>query len=223
MAHEQPVPDVIHAAHRWVVDGVVLRLDGLLVNADDALFELATRSAEAFEQRRCFDLARQLRVQREQIIRGYRHAMERGRRVWTLRDFRTRQSDAAWDHARTLSAKAHVHFAPLLRELSGQFANLLGCTVDSFEALPIAPAWVANGYLEARRETGFSAAATLFLDRLFVRYVVDGLGAIYGEVHLMLDAALAAGTGSSTAAWQSADALAAGTRLPGMADGRRQE
>ena len=187
--HEQPIPDVIYAAHRWVVDGVVLHLDGLLVNADDALFELAGRSAEEFDQRRCFDLARQLRARRDQIIGGYRNVMERGRRVWALRDFRARQSDVAWEHARTLGAKAQIHFAPLLGVLTAQFSNLLDCTVESVEALPISPAWVANGYLESRREAGFSAAATLFLDRLFVRYVVDRLGSVYGEVHGMLDAA----------------------------------
>ena len=190
MIQELPIPDVIHAAHRWVVDGVVLRLEGLLINADDALFEMATLSTEEFDQRRCFDLARQLRLQRDQIIGGYRHVMDRGRRVWALRDFRSRSSDAAWEHARNLGAKAQTHFAPLLNVLARDFSDLLECPVDSFDLLPISPTWIANGYIEARREAGFSAAATLFLDRLFVRYVVDRLGGVYGEVHGMLETAL---------------------------------
>lgn len=202
MAQEQPIPDVIYAAHRWAVDGVVLRLEGLLVNADDALFEIAMRSSEEFDQRRCFDLARQLRVQRDQIIGGYRHVMERGRRVWALRDFRPRQTDVAWDHARMLGAKAQIHFAPLLNVLASQFSGLLNCSVENFEVLPISPAWIANGYIEARREAGFSAAATLFLDRLFVRYVVDRLGSIYGEIHGMLETADQVRGRSQSNTWQ---------------------
>ena len=189
MAQDSAIPDVIHAAHSWLVDGVALRLEGMLSNADDALFEMATRSNEEFEQRRCFDLARQLRTQCGQITDGFRNVMERGRRVWALRDFRAPQTDDAWVHARRLGENARIHFAPLLGVLAGEFAVRLNCVVESFEALPISPTWVANGYVEARREAAFPATATLFLDRLFVRYVVDRLGGVYGEVLAMLEAA----------------------------------
>ena len=185
-AFQQPTPTVVYAAHRWVVDGVVLHLQGMLLNADDALFELAARSTDETVQRRCFDLARQLRVQRDQIIGGFRHVMERGRRMWGLRDFRAQEADSAWALAQSLGAKSHVHFGPLLAALCKEFATLLDCNVANFDALPISPTWIANGFLEARRAAGFTSGAADYLDRLFVRYVIDRLGVLYGEVHALL-------------------------------------
>ena len=178
------IPPVVYTAHRWVVGGVVMRLEGLLTNADDALFEMAARGNEAFDQRRCFDLARQLRIQRAQLLGGYRHVLERGSRTWATREFQGPEVDGSWEHAQLLGARARVNFGPLLGVLAAEFASLLECDVPNFEALPISPTWVANSYLESRRAAGLGANP--FLDRLFVRYVIDRLGGLYGEVREML-------------------------------------
>ncbi len=184
---EQQVPTVIYAAQKLIVDGVRARLLGLLVNADDALFELAARCSQDVDRKRCFDLARLLRQQRSELIEHFCRAMNRADRLWARRDFRIHAADPSWLDARLLSTHVRTHFSPLLSAVAANVGRLLEVEVDDPDALPFSPTCVGAAYLESRSMVSdICPEAAPYLDGLFVRYVVDRLGSIYGDALTLL-------------------------------------
>lgn len=184
---DQQVPAVIYAAQKVIVDGVRARLLGLLVNADDALFELAARCSQDEDRKRCFDLARLLRQQRSELIEHFCRAMNRADRLWARRDFRIHAADPSWLAARLLSLHVRTHFSPLLSAVAANVGRLLEIEVQDAEALPFSPTCVGAAYLESRgMVSDICPEAAPYLDGLFVRYVVDRLGSVYGEALTLL-------------------------------------
>lgn len=176
------VPAAIAAAQRLVVEGVRERLLGLLVNADDALFELAARCVHDDDRRRCFDLARALRQHRNGLIENFCRAMNRADRMWLKRDFRAHMDDQAWIEARRLGNNVRLHFGPLLSSVAAHVGRLLDVDIEDPEALPISPTCVGAAYLESRAQiVAEHPEAAAYMDGLFVRYVVDRLGRLYGD------------------------------------------
>lgn len=181
------VPPAITAAQQLVVDGVRERLLGLLVNADDALFELAARCVQDEDRRRCFDLARMLRQQRSELIDNFCRAMNRADRMWVKRDFRAHVDDPAWAEARKLGANVRLHFGPLLSSVAAHVGRLLDTDIEDPEALPISPTCVGAAYIESRSViVAAHPEAAAYMDGLFVRYVVDRLGRLYGDALALL-------------------------------------
>ncbi len=183
----EEVPAAITAAQRLVVEGVREHLLGLLVNADDALFELAARCVHDEDRRRCFDLARLLRQQRNELIENFCRAMNRADRLWQKRDVRAQADDASWAEARRLGANVRLHFGPLLTSVAAHVGRLLDVDIEDPEALPISPTCVGAAYIESRAAiVAVHPEAAPYMDALFVRYVVDRLGHIYGDALAVL-------------------------------------
>ena len=186
---KQQVPAVIYAAQKVIVDGVRARLLGLLANADDALFELAARCTQEEDRKRCFDLARLLRQQRSELIGNFCRAMNRAARLWEIREFRVHGADQSWLDALRLSTHARTHFGPLLSAVATNIERLLEVQIHDPESLPFSPTCVGAAYIESRgMVTDIAPEAAPYLDSLFVRFVVDRLGSVYGEALTLLSA-----------------------------------
>lgn len=177
-----PALELLIHAHQRVVTGVMRLMDGLLEDADIALFELADRAQSEDETRRCFDLARELRNQRQGLLGSLHNALQRSMRLWEQAVPEPDQRDAIWRTAKAVSKKAHVHFGFLLKCIQDECSERLGRAVGRIDELPISPSWIAFAYVHARSIPSLSLAASSTLDRLFVRYVIERMGPIYGSL-----------------------------------------
>jgi hypothetical protein len=75
------------AAMHESVTGELLRLiDGFYSNIEDGLFELAFRTGDEPQRRRCFDLMRELRFRRTGLVKAFARAMDRYGSLWFAAD-----------------------------------------------------------------------------------------------------------------------------------------
>ncbi len=172
--------------HETAQERVGALLSGMFDSAQDALFELAERSDDAEEHRACFDLARDLHQTKDAFRARFLQAFGRAKRIWAARLFEVKSTDQDLWRAQALSDKTSAHFSVLLAEISKRVSELLECDVPAPDALPISPVWVVRCYFEALAEFTEDKKTRQFLNTLFVRFVVDRLGPVYGEVYTQL-------------------------------------
>lgn len=182
--------NVFTAMHQQVTAELLHLMDGLYSNIEDGLFELAFRDEDEAKQRRCFDLMRELRYRRTNLIQTFAKRMQRGVTDWFYQPPHTvrRESDDQLPQARALAGKCASHFGILLQSIAERAAYGTGHTVAP-EDLPISPTRVAHCFLVSCRALKFDEQAIATVQELFGRFILDRLGAIYGDCNHRLEQA----------------------------------
>ncbi len=175
--------DAINAAHHQITGELLHLLDGFYLNIEDGLFELAYRTGEDDQRRRCFDLMRELRFRRAGLVKNFARAMDRFREGWF--EAGSWDSDPGFEReldelVARMADKSASHFAGVLVTIAERVEAANARTFSTGADLPISPVRVAQAFVHSCRSLRFDRASIEIVQELFSRFVLDGLGTIYG-------------------------------------------
>ena len=176
------------AMHHKVTGELLHLMDGFYSNIEDGLFELAYRNEDDAQQRRCFDLMRELRYRRSNLIQTFAKRMQKGIDGWFNDDFDCAAEEGAGftSLADAMAEKCASHFGGLLQNITERTAY--GTGRDPLKVnLPIGPFQVAYNFLVSCRSLEFDEQAIEIVQELFGRFVLDRLGVVYGECNQRLE------------------------------------
>ena len=181
--------NVFSALHQQVTAELLHLMDGLYSNIEDGLFELAFRDGDASNQRRCFDLMREMRYRRTNLIQTFAKRMQRGAPDWFYAPPNDQRGDDEYTAlADAMGEKCGTHFQGLLQSIAQRASHAIGQDLATRE-LPIGPSRIAHCFLLSCRSLRFDQAAIETVQELFERFVLDRLGAIYGRCNHRLERA----------------------------------
>jgi hypothetical protein len=182
---------VFTAMHHKATGELLHLMDGLYMNIEDGLFEFAYRHEDDEEkQRACFDLMRELRFRRSNLIQAFAKRMQRGLDYW-LEDkleFDTEYDVHLDETAQRMSEKCTAHFRILLNNIAERTAHA-SCRSPASVRIPISPYQIAYNFLATCRSLDLDNEAIDIVQNLFERFVLDRLGNIYGDCNSRLEAA----------------------------------
>lgn len=178
--------DTINAAHHEITGELLHLLDGFYLNIEDGLFELAYRSGDDSQRRRCFDLMRELRFRRTGLVKNFARAMDRHRESWF--EVGTQEVAAGFEReldelVARMADKSASHFAGVLVTIAERAEAASARTFSSGADLPISPVRIAQAFVHSCRSLRLDRASIEIVQELFSRFVLDGLGTIYGTIN----------------------------------------
>jgi len=189
MDHTTDPRNVFTSMHHKVTGDMLHLMDGLYSNIEDGLFELAYRhEGNEEQQRRSFNLMREMRYRRSNLIQAFAKRMQRGLEYWFGDKFEyDTEYDVEFDAmARRMSEKCSAHFNILLRNITERTAYATERQVESVN-IPISPYQVSYNFLASCRSLDFDRHSIELVQDLFARFVLDRLGPVYGECNQRLE------------------------------------
>ncbi|MGI9325488.1 MAG: DUF1631 family protein [Pseudomonadales bacterium] len=180
--------NVFSAMHHRVTGELLHLMDGFYSNIEDGLFELAFRNDDAEQRTRCFDLMREMRYRRGGLIQTFAKRMQRAGEGWLGEDRNPPQLPELIIVAQAMSDKCSAHFGALLQEVTERTSYGTDRTATVGE-LPISPYNIAYHFIASCQSLEFDKQAIEIVQDLFARFVLDRLGAVYGECNQRLEAA----------------------------------
>ncbi len=152
------------AMHHTVTGELLHLMDGFYSNIEEGLFELAYRHEDVEQQRRCFDLMRELRYRRSNLIQTFAKRMQKGLEGWFNDSFEydVEQGAEFEQLATEMAEKCSAHFTTLLQNISERAAYGTSRDVDSVN-LPISPFQIAYNFVVSCRSLEFDHE--IFLER----------------------------------------------------------
>ncbi len=181
--------NVFTSMHHKVTGELLHLMDGLYSNIEDGLFELAYRhEGNEAQQRRCFDLMRELRYRKSNLIQAFAKRMQRGIDYWFGDKFEyDTEYDVEFDAmARAMSEKCTSHFNLLLQNIAERTAYATDRSPDKV-SIPVSPYQIAYNFLASCRSLDFDRHSIELVQDLFARFVLDRLGPVYGECNRRLE------------------------------------
>jgi len=188
MGHMGDPRNVITSMHHKVTGELLHLMDGLYSNIEDGLFELAYRhEGNEAQQRRSFDLMREMRFRRSNLIQAFAKRMQRGLEYWFGDKFEyDTEYDVEFDAmARNMSEKCSAHFNILLRNVVERTAYATNRKPENV-SIPISPYQVSYNFLASCRSLDFDRHSIELVQDLFARFVLDRLGPVYGDCNRRL-------------------------------------
>ncbi|HJU25899.1 MAG TPA: DUF1631 domain-containing protein [Rhodanobacteraceae bacterium] len=179
----------------------------LLDNVDDALFDLAEKAESNAAQTQYFDGMREARKKRPLVERLFGEEVARGFGEFAMGRPRTRaeSSDSAAAAARSgqlslvddseleeslavasMVSKADGRLSTALHALNQRLAVICGGHRIDEANNPLGPAALAHAFRSALREFEVDIKVRLIILKLFERYVLNNLDALYNEVNTLL-------------------------------------
>ena len=183
--------NVFTAMHHKATGELLHLMDGLYMNIEDGLFEFAYRHEDDEDrQRACFDLMRELRYRRSNLIQSFAKRMQRGLDYWLGEklEFDTEYDVHLDKVAQQMSAKCTAHFRQLLSNITERTASASGRAVEDVK-IPISPYQIAYNFLATCRSLDLDNEAIEVVQNLFERFVLDRLGNVYGDCNQRLEEA----------------------------------
>lgn len=177
--------NVFTAMHHRVTGELLHLMDGLYSNIEDGLFELAYRTRQDEQKRRCFDLMREMRFQRSRVVQNFAKRLQGAFDAWVTG---TAEEGEPGDQARRMAHKCTAHFSGVLQSLTERAAFALGRDMDR-TGLPIGPHQIARHFIESMRALQFDDQSIEIVEELFSRFVLERLGPVYGECNQRLERA----------------------------------
>lgn len=180
--------NVFSAMHHKVTGDLLQLMDGFYSNIEDGLFELAYRHADPEQQSRCFNLMREMRFQRGKLIQAFAKRMQKNLENWFGDRFQLDlDHDLEYDTlARKMSSKCSSHFTYLLDAIAERTAFAMGKNFEQAN-LPINPYHVSYAFVVSCKSLEFDKHSIEIVQELFGRFVLDRLGAVYGECNQRLE------------------------------------
>jgi len=189
MGHQFDPAKVISALHHRVTGELLHLMDGLYANIEDGLFELAYRTTEESRKRRYFDLMREMRYRKSSLVQGYARRMQHAHDQWFRPDLANEEFDpeiAA--RAGRMAERCMAHFGGVLRNVAERAAFALDCEPD-VSSLPIGPRQIAANFLMTMKTLRFDGHSIEIVQELFIRFVLDRLGQVYGDCNIRMEEA----------------------------------
>lgn len=186
MTESQHACDFDRVHDRYLED-LLRHLDGMFVNFEDALFEIAYRGGDSAEQGRCFDLMRTLRQRRSTLEHAFVEELRCIRRRAFGDTLDSAELDAAEQRAddvrlaMTISRKTRDHFTNLLEALRIKSEVLAGREFTGADELPFSPLCAARAFVRASEMLSLDPGSRHILYQMFERYVMDRLGPLLGR------------------------------------------
>ncbi len=178
---------VFTAMHHRVTGELLHLMDGLYSNIEDGLFELAFRTRDENQKRRCFDLMREMRFQRSRVVQSFAKRLQGSFEAWLRADAED-TSQALNPQGERMAHKSMLHFSGVLRSLSERAGYALGRDLDPTH-LPMGPYQVACHFIQAMKSLEFDDQSIDIVEELFSRFVLERLGSVYGECNQRLEQA----------------------------------
>lgn len=185
MDQQQDPGNVFTAMHHRVTGELLHLMDGLYSNIEDGLFELAFRSRQEAQKRRCFDLMREMRFQRSRVVQNFARRLQGAFDGWlTASPGAIIQPPGS--QARRMAHKCASHFSGLLQSLAERSSFALEREVEVTE-MPIGPHQIAGHFIESMKALEFDDDSIEIVEELFSRFVLERLGTVYGECNQRLE------------------------------------
>ena len=166
--------------HQQVTIEVARLMEGFYSNLEDGLFELAYRDADTQYQGYCFNLMRELRFRRQALMDLFVKRMNQSSTRW----YESAEDGAELGEldqlAMEMSRKCSAHFSGLLGKIAERSEAVAG-RKHSLASLPIGPYQVARQFVHSCHRIDFDTAAIQVVQDLFLRFVLDRMGAAYGQ------------------------------------------
>ena len=180
---------VFTAIHHKVTGELLHLMDGFYSNIEDGLFELAYRhESDEMLHKRYFDLMREMRYRRSNLIQAFAKRMQRGVDYWLGEklEFDTEYDVEFDERARGMSQKSTSHFKILLQDICERTAaatNRLAADVN----VPVSPYQISYNFLASCRSLDFDKSSIELVQELFERFVLDRMGSVYGDCNQRLE------------------------------------
>ncbi|MBS0569952.1 MAG: DUF1631 domain-containing protein, partial [Proteobacteria bacterium] len=195
--------DLLHAVRATALKRLQALVASLFENIDDALFDLAEKAENNAVQTQYFDGMREVRKKRQIIERIYQEQLARLFNDFAAGKLQANKPDAAKAEGDGLSlvedseleeslaiastvAKNESRLARPLFAMNQRLSVLRGGAKVEDATNPIGPAQLCQGFRVAMRELDLNLQTQLIIYKLFDRYVMAGLDALYEEVGAQL-------------------------------------
>jgi len=168
--------------HDLVTEEVTGLMEGFYSNLEDGLFELAYRNTDPEYQRYCFELMRELRYRRPLLMSTFTASLQDAVGQWFAADVDASPvlEPELESLADSMSRKCIAHFSGLLGVLSRRATEITGVS-HALETLPIGPVQISRHFVSSCRRIEFEPSSILVVRELFLRFVLDRLGSVYGR------------------------------------------
>lgn len=181
---------VLNALHHNVTGELLRLIDGFYSNIEDGLFELAYRTQDEGQRRRCFDLMRELRFRRTGLVKAFARNLDRYRALW-FEENEALDAEVHTGHEldqliMRMAEKSSSHFSGVLHCIAERAEMATGRLFESGHDIPISPHRIARAFVVSCRSLKFDHASIEIVQDLFSRFVLDSLGSIYGHCNLRL-------------------------------------
>lgn len=182
--------NVFTAMHQQVTAELLHLMDGFFSNIEDGLFELAFRDEDEAKHKHCFDLMREMRYRRTNLIQTFAKRMQRGVSDWFYQPPHAvnKRSDDYKAQAAAMAEKCEAHFHALLQSIAQRAMYGTGQNTAA-EDLPISPSRIAHCFLLSCRSLKFDEDSIATVQELFGRFILDRLGSVYGQCNQRLERA----------------------------------
>lgn len=169
--------------HNRATEEVAGLMEGFHSNLEDGLFEVAYRNEDPGYQRFCFDLMRELRYRKPLLMSSFTRIMRETSDHWfsePAASVPVALEPGLQTLADTMAGKCMAHFSGLLRILSQRIAAVTGIN-HMPETLPIGPVSLSRMFVASCRESELESSSIEVLRELFLRFVLDRMGSVYGR------------------------------------------
>jgi Protein of unknown function (DUF1631) len=181
---------ILNALHHNVTGELLRLIDGFYSNIEDGLFELAYRTGDEGQRRRCFDLMRELRFRRTGLVKAFARNLDRYRTLWFEEnaglDGEVHTGHELDQLIMRMAEKSSSHFSGVLLCIAERAEVATGRPFSGGSDVPISPHRIARAFVVSCRSLKFDHASIEIVQDLFSRFVLDGLGSIYGHCNLRL-------------------------------------
>jgi hypothetical protein len=175
----------------------------LFENIDDALFDLAEKAENNALQTRYFDGMREVRKKRQLVERMFQEQLSKIFNDFAAGKLQPARAEAVGSSGGDLSlvedteleeslaiasmvAKAENRLARPLFAVNQRLSVIRGGAKIEDSTNPIAPAPLCQAFRQSMRELELNLETKLIVYKLFDRYVMAGLDALYDEVNIQL-------------------------------------
>ena len=190
MQTAKDVRAAFNALHHNVTGELLRLIDGFYSNIEDGLFELAYRTDDDGQRRRCFDLMRELRFRRTGLVKAFARNLDRYRTLWFDADTGAAPELSTGKELDNLvlrmADKSTSHFSGVLSCIAERAEIATGRAFAGPHDLPISPLRIARAFVVSCRSLKFDHASIEIVQDLFSRFVLDSLGGVYGHCNLRL-------------------------------------
>jgi hypothetical protein len=204
IASNDRVGDLLKSVRGTALRRVQGLVSTLFENIDDALFDLAEKAENNAIQTQYFDGMREVRKKRQLVERLFQEQLgkvfndfaagklqpvkaenvpQRGASDLSLVDDKELEESLAVASA---VAKAEGRLARPLFAVNQRLSVILGGAKVEDSTNPVAPAQLAQAFRASMRELDINLQTQLIIYKLFDRYVMSGLDALYEEINNLL-------------------------------------
>jgi uncharacterized protein DUF1631 len=163
-------------------------MNGFYHNIEDGLFELAYSNPDQMQQRHVVELMRELRFRRKQLLRTFGKRVQKSGQGWFGDYDSGPEMIEERMMANEIAAKCSSHFGPVLQSIAERTSHATNREV-SRRGLPPSPEEVSYHFVMSCRSVKFDKYSVATVQSLFSRFVLDRLGAVYGQINYELEQA----------------------------------